>query len=245
MAKRRIAKFRVACQNLPRKRFLLSGKRQVRALVRLLNRRGVEIVALQEVYNGARDAFERNHPRWTIVSAPPNNRRRSGYEIGNSIAFRNDRWRILDQDFLHLDLPGAPRGLNLPVVLLKNRRTHARLVVICVHLPTKRRTRPEVRDALRAEIERYTRTLQEQKFAWVVLGDFNDRDSHRRFRKGRLAASAHVDQIITAKWRGLKVLRSFTRWRGVRGRISDHPLVMAKVRLKTRWKRQTSLPRAR
>lgn len=225
-------RFVVATLNLPsqvrgRKAGLYPHPKRTNAAVRLWNRLGVEIVALQELATMSRLTI-RARRRWSLVTTT--NDRFPRRKIGNGIAYRRDRWLLVGRDTIHVDTPTHRRGLRYPVVTLENRdEPTVRLVVIAVHVPTARdmgaalrvhRDHPKVaaaRNKINGQVLNVAETHVARGLPVLVAGDFNDGNVRDVYASWTVGAQHQVDQILGkgVKFKDKSVVTT--------GRISDHP----------------------
>lgn len=224
--------FIAATLNLPsqirgRKRHLYPHPKRTNAAVRLWNRLGVEVIAIQELATMSR-ATIRAHPRWGLLTTT--NDRFPLRRIGNGIAWRKDRWRLIGRDVIHVDTPTHKRGLRFPVAVLANiDEPTVRVVVIAVHIPTARdmgaalrvhRDHPRVvaaRNKLNGLVLNAAETHVARGLPVLIAGDFNDGNVRDVYASWTVGTQHQVDQILG---KGVK----FTAKNAAEvGRISDHP----------------------
>lgn len=224
--------FRMGTLNLPsqvrgKKANLYPHPRRTNRAVRLWNRLGVEVVALQELATMSRLTI-RARRRWGLVTTT--NDRFPLRKIGNGIAYRRDRWLLVGRDTIHVDTPTHKHGLRYPVVTLENRdEPTVRLVVIAVHIPTARdmgaalkvsRDHPRVvaaRNKLNGQVLNIAENHVARGLPVLVAGDFNDGNVRDVYQSWTVGAQHQVDQILgkRVKFTGKSAVTT--------GRISDHP----------------------
>lgn len=223
----------IATLNLPsqirgKKRNLYPHPLRTEAAIRLWNRNGVEVVALQELATMSRTQI-RARRRWGLVTTT--NDVFPFRRIGNGIAWRKDRWRHVARDVIHVETPTHPkRGLRYPVVRLRNiDEPTVELVVIAVHIPTavamgealrSHRDSPQVvarRNKINGQVLNEAQRYATAGLPVVIAGDFNDGNVRDVYASWTVGAQHQVDQILG---KGLK----FTSADAADvGRISDHP----------------------
>lgn len=247
-----------AALNLPsqvrgRKAGLWPHPKRTLEAIRLWNKHRVEVVTLAELATMSRLTI-RARTRWGLVTTT--NDRFPLRKVGNGIAWRKDRWRLIDRDVIHVDTPTHARGIKFPVALLENRdEPTVRLCVIAVHIPTRvavaealqPRTTPDsprvvaLRNKLNGVVLNYAESVVAHGIPVDISGDFND-GSHKVYESWKTAAQHQVDAALV-KGAGIAYddLGSVPL-----GRISDHP-AMPLCRLRLRIPRQAeglvALPR--
>lgn len=225
--------FKAATLNLPsqvrgHKAGLYPHPKRTNEAVRLWNRLGVQVVALQELATMSR-ATIRAHRRWQLATTT--NDIFPFRRIGNGVAWRKDEWRLLGRDTIHVLTPTHPkRGVRFPVVTLVNvDEPTVRLVVIAVHIPTatamgdalgKRRDSPEVvaaRTKINGQVLNVAQNYVARGLPVLIAGDFNDGHARSLYSSWTVGAQHQVDHIFG------KGLRFGNSEDVPTGRISDHP----------------------
>ena len=108
-----------------------NGASRVAAGKAKLEASGVDIVVLNEFESPQANVFL-GDPEWTLYRAAPNNTFRDGNTNGNAIAFKTADWKIVETTEI---LVPYQTTLHMPVVMLENLKTGARIRVIAVHNP--------------------------------------------------------------------------------------------------------------
>lgn len=219
-----------------RRSFAGSKTRMARA-VSLLKSNDVALVGLQEFQPVQRKMFLRMTRGWKVFSPR---------DPQDSIAWRASRFKLLRTT--SFKIPYFRTWRPMPVVVLRDRATGRKLVVISVHNPANKG--PVRKMAKRRAIAvgrelKMVKTMRRRTHAPVILmGDFNDRTRklYCRVTKHGLKASSrgvrgrHCRPSVVAgiDWIfGTKGIR-FTGHQRVHGglveRTTDHPLVLARVR---------------
>ena len=204
--------FRVATLNLPsqvrgRKSRLYPHPKRTREALRLWNRLGVEVVSLQELATVSRTQI-RARRRWGLVTTT--NDVFPFRKVGNGVAWRKDRWTLVDRDVIHVDTPTHPqRGLRYPIVRLRNiDEPTVHLVVIAVHIPTAvamgealrvHRDSPKViaaRNKLNGLVLNAAERYVTQGLPVLIAGDFNDGSVKDVYASWTVGAQHAIDQIL-------------------------------------------------
>ena len=217
------------------RRFAGSSRRMTRA-VGLLASNGVSLVGLQELQPEQRRMFLRKTRGWKLFSPR---------DPQDSIAWRKSRFRLVRATTFRI--PYFRTWRTMPAVVLRDRGTGRKVVVISVHNPADRgRLNRHKRraEAVRRELK-MVKVMRRRTHAPVILmGDFNDKSRAlycRVVRHGLKASSGGVrgrrcrpNQVAGIDWIfGTSGIR-FTGHQRVQGglvsRATDHPLVLARVR---------------
>lgn len=225
--------FKAATLNLPsqvrgHKAHLYPHPKRTNEAIRLWNRLGVQVVALQELATMSR-ATIRARRRWQLVTTT--NDIFPFRRIGNGVAWRKDEWRLLERETIHVVTPTHPkRGVRFPVVTLQNfDEPTVRLVVIAVHVPTavamgealgRHRDSPEVvaaRTKINGQVLNTAETYVAHGIPVLIAGDFNDGHARRLYASWTVGAQHQVDHIFG------KGVRFGPSEDVATGRISDHP----------------------
>lgn len=235
--------FVVATQNTPDKQdrpHWLARNQRAKAILALASKLGAEVLALQELATISR-TFLLHRRYWRLVSAPFNNVFRTT-SLGNSIAYRRRQWTLLDTDNIRVPMANRHRGLNMPVALLEDKDSEARVVVIAVHNPSNRPARlgPVTRRLAKGMEVAYAQRCIDAGLPVIVTGDFNQSDVSEFKAAGfKIAAQVGVDAVLT---HGCGI-RDGGVDTSLKGKASDHPLVWAKVRVPVHSKSPRSLPK--
>lgn len=207
---------------------LASGKWRMNHAVKLWNDQGVTVVTLSEFETPQRLALL-SHPRWAVFSAIPNNHFRDGNTMGNAIAWRKDVWELVDS--YSIPVPITSRRLYMAAVILRHRKTGLYSSFIAIHNPStgpiSGGSQADRENAKRIERD-YAARLVDLGLPVVLGGDFNEHDAAQAFPSLDRAVSAGVDFLFVdgAETKGARV-----KTKGVRGVLTDHPLVSALVGL--------------
>ena len=214
-----------------------SGEVRMRQAVQLLDTYGVDVVGLQELQRPQRQVLlEVAGDRYAVYSPPG--------DTENSIAWRRDRWAFVSADVVPIPyFHGNIR--DMPIVRLRDLTTGGDAIFVNVHNPADvhgnaARFRAE---AVRRELAVMTALSSQYDVPAFLTGDFNDRAGAfcALTAGGLLSASAGgshagrcappsrpgIDWIFGTRrstWTG-----SSTVWEPRQRRISDHPLVLARV----------------
>lgn len=206
---------------------MMSGPSRMRKTMRLWREHGITVVALTELETPQAKVIERR-PRWGLHRAEPNNRFHNGNEMGNGLAWRSDLLQFVEA--LDLDVPIVGRTLHMPVVLLLEPVSASRFAVMTVHNPS-RGPISGGSDADRARCKAmqrgYAEQLADAGIPLIVAGDFNEVDAHRDLPDLELGFRSGVDFVMGA---GVTFRGGHTVG-GVKGVLSDHPLVAAVARI--------------
>ena len=227
--------FIAASLNLPsqvrgKKANLYAHPKRTRAAIRLWNAQRVEVVSLQELATMSRTQI-RARRRWGLVTTT--NDIFPFRRIGNGVAWRKDRWRLLGRDTIHVVTPTHPkRGVRFPVVTLQNRdEPTVRLVFIAVHIPTAvamgqalrlRKDSPGViaaRTKINAQVLAVANRYVARGLPVIIAGDFNDGHVRTLYPGWAVGAQHQVDHVMGKGVRFGPDLDIPT------GRISDHPMM--------------------
>lgn len=211
------------------------SERRMGHAVSLLARNYVDIVGLQELQRVQRRSFLRRTKHWRIFSPR---------DPQDSIAWRPWRFRLLRSSTL--SVPYFRKDRPMPVVVLRDKATGQRLVVISVHNPAGRDMRKRRARALARELRMVETMRRRTRAPVILLGDFNDKS--RQFycrvtrngltassrgvpgRRCRPSAVAGIDWIL-----GTNRVRFLAHQRvqgGLVARATDHPFVLARARLR-------------
>jgi murein DD-endopeptidase MepM/ murein hydrolase activator NlpD/endonuclease/exonuclease/phosphatase family metal-dependent hydrolase len=216
---------------------MASGPTRTRWAARLLNQHGVDVVGLQEFQPPQHEAFTATAGATFAVFPGPGPH--------NAIAWRRATFELVDTDRVAIPyFNGQPVGM--PLVRLRHRSSGQEVIVINVHNPADTRSHPRQGRwraiAKRREIRLAHRLHDRHGLPVFVVGDMNETASYfcAMTRRGPMisAAGGHhqagcsppqptlIDQIYgtaPAEFSGYTVDRSTL------GRVSDHPLVFARV----------------
>jgi hypothetical protein len=212
---------------------------RMRGAIELLDRYAVEVVGLQEFEPPQRRALLILAGNRYAVYSP-------GGDTANSIAWRRDRWALVSADSFPIPYHGG-RARQMPIVRLRHLGTGQDSIFVNVHnpadtarFPSNARFRAE---SLRRETAMSRSLSSRYDLPIFFVGDFNDRT--RAFCQltsgGVLTAAAggsNSNRCIVPSYKGIDWIfgSQQVRWAGhsavrrstVR-RISDHPLVVARV----------------
>ena len=216
-----------------------SGTVRMVPAVQLLRDSAVDIVGLQELETIQATAFKKLATEYRLYSPPKDTR--------DSIAWRKDKFDLVATDGVRI--PYRENWRTMPVVLLRDKVTKRRVIVMSVHNVAGSEATWVHRRAvsLRNELA----TIQELKTTWRVpvlfVGDFNDRTESfycKMLTNNLLSSSvwwttptcalpsrAGIDWIFgSPSWR-------FTGYLKLQGGLvaeaSDHPFVVARVTRRT------------
>jgi endonuclease/exonuclease/phosphatase family metal-dependent hydrolase len=218
-----------------RKRFAGSGRRMHLA-ISLLKSNHVSLVGLQELQGGQRKMFLRRTKGWRIHSPAS--------DPQDSIAWRSSRFRLVRTGAFRIPYFRTPRPM--PVVVLRDRATGRKLVIISVHNPrgSSRKMRKHRSVAVSREVRKVRALARADRAPVILMGDFNDRSRKlfcRVTRHGLKASSGGIrgrhcrpSQAAGIDWIfGTRKIRFLAHQRvlgGLVARTTDHPLVLARVR---------------
>ena len=118
-------------------------------------------------------------PEWTLYRADPNNVFRDGNTNGNAVAFKTADWKIVETTEI---LVPYQTTLHMPVVMLENLNTGARIRVIGVHNPAstaKAGNQQASRNNARSiEISAMQQLrADDPDVPILILGDMNERET--------------------------------------------------------------------
>ena len=220
-----------------------NGASRVAAGKAKLEANGVDIVVLNEFESPQANVFL-GDSEWTLYRADPNNVFRDGNSNGNAIAFKSADWKIVQTTEI---LVPYKTTLHMPVVMLENLDTHARIRVIAVHNPAstaKAGNQQGSRNNARAiEID----AMQQLRAAdpdvpILILGDMNERETVfcsftgtgflHSSAGGSVGGGCRPPRHGPVDWIFSTLDLDFTGQyidTSTLGRISDHPMVMADV----------------
>ena len=221
------------------KRGFAGSRRRMGHVVSLLGANGVSVVGLQELQPIQRASFLRRTRGWRIHSPKG--------DPQDSVAWRSSRFRLLRAT--SFKVPYFRRMRRMPIVVLKDRATGRKLVVISVHNPANKGSKAKMRKRRAAGVRRELAMVKHMRRTTrapvILMGDFNDK--RRRFfchmtRQGLKASSrgnpgrrgcrksevAGIDWIFST--RGIKFTGHQRVQGGLVARTTDHPLVLARVR---------------
>ncbi len=214
-----------------------SGDVRMRKAVELLDRYAVDVVGLQEFQRPQRQAMlDAAGDRYALYSPPG--------DTENSVAWRRDRWAFVSADTMPIPyFHGNIR--DMPIVRLRDLATGGEAIFANVHNPADvhgpaGRWRAE---AIRRELAVMTSLSTQYDVPAFLTGDFNDRTNAfcGLTSGGVLTASAggsHAGRCVPPKRAGIDWIFGTSRstWAGSsvvrtsqQSRISDHPLVLARV----------------
>jgi murein DD-endopeptidase MepM/ murein hydrolase activator NlpD len=216
---------------------MASGPTRARWAVRLLDRRGVDVVGLQEFQSPQHRAFTATGGAAFGVFPGPGPH--------NAIAWRRSVFDLVDTTRVGIPYFDG-QIVPMPVVRLRHRGSGQEVVVINVHNPADTRSHPHQGRwrtiAKHREIRLAHRLHRTQGLPVFVVGDMNETTSYfcDITRPGVMVSAAGggnqgrcnppnptlIDQIFgttPAEFSGYTVARRTV------GKISDHPLVLAQV----------------
>ena len=236
-------RFRVSSFNVPETRrasLLTSREARANRVLNLLRDNNVSAASVQESGTYLQAAAA-SRDAWRSTWAPHNSFV-NGRRIGNGIVFRRASLRLLDSHDLRVPMPGAPRGLNIPVRLFEYRSDsgeRARFAMISFHAPTRRADPSDTtRRALRQTLLRYIQRCHRRGIPVVLAGDANDGAYAQHFRPALKVASHHVvDWILVS--REIRVHGEFSRSAPL---LSDHHAIMAAISVPVRAETPRQLP---
>lgn len=144
------------------------GKGRARITSRLIERKTIDLIALQEVQADQLLVFKHELQRYRIWP---------GYQLGRAglrlqIAWRTSRFELLDTGTLVTKFDG--RNRPVPWVLLRNHATQRRIYVLNLHNSPRRMERE--RDLATGRQIKLVRALRRTGISVLVLGDFNERE---------------------------------------------------------------------
>jgi len=211
---------------------------RMRWAIELFDRYGVAVVGLQE--------FEPLQKRALLAMAGDR------YEVyspkgdtANSIAWHRGRFALVDADTFTIPyFEGKPR--EMPIVRLRDRVTGQDSIFLNVHNPADTKRHPNQaryrREAVRRERATIGSLASRYELPIYFMGDLNAR--HGVFCTltadgilGAAAGGSHHGRCRPPAYRGIDwIFGARTAWAGhwevrdsVKGRVSDHPLVLAQV----------------
>lgn len=217
---------------------LPDGEVRLRRSMPWLYQHGVSVVGFQEMQQSQYDTFRAlAGDRWGSYSDQE--------DTENAIAWRTKDWRLVSARTV--PVPYFVNERPMPLVVLENKRTGQRFAMLNVHNPANTREfgdREERRfAALRKEI-RLLRHLDERGIALVFTGDLNDREQAfcdltagglMHSASGGVAEPCEPPQPPQIDWIfGNDPVRFDDYVVDERPRatgMSDHPMVLAQVRL--------------
>ncbi|RYP88650.1 hypothetical protein EKO23_01810 [Nocardioides guangzhouensis] len=215
-----------------------NSRQRMRWAVQLLDRYGVGVVGFQELEPPQRNAFLAfARDRYSVFS--PHG------ETSNSIAWHRGRWAFVSGSSFTIPYFNGQKR-HMPMVRLRDVLTGLDSIFLNVHNPADTKRFPAQarfrREAVRREVA-IVRSLDARYSVLIfITGDFNERhDLYCAMTAGgRLSAAAGgsdsstcrppkyegIDWIFgtNAAWRAHGVLK-----RGIAGKVTDHPLVLAQV----------------
>jgi murein DD-endopeptidase MepM/ murein hydrolase activator NlpD len=216
---------------------MASGPTRTRWAVRLLNHHGVDVVGLQEFQPPQHRAFaSAAHSAWAVSPGPGPH---------NAIAWRRATFELLDTASVGIPYFDG-QIVRMPVVRLRHRSGGQEVIVINVHNPADTPSHPRQGKwraiAKHREIRLAHRLHDRHGLPVFVVGDMNETISYfcDMTRPGAMRSGAGgdhqtrcnppdptlIDQLFgtaPAEFHGYTVDRSTL------GRVSDHPLVLARV----------------
>jgi hypothetical protein len=213
------------------------GPVRTRWAIRLLDRRGVDLVGLQEFQAPQHRAFTAaTRGAWGVFPRPGPH---------NAIAWRRARFDPVATDTGAIPyFDGQP--VRMPIVRLRHRATGRQLILLNVHNPADTRAHPNQGRwraiAKRREITLAHKLLRNQQIPVFVVGDMNEKQTyfcditepgalvsaaggsnHRRCAPPRPTLIDQIYGPTSIQFHG------YTVDRRTLGRISDHPLILARV----------------
>jgi endonuclease/exonuclease/phosphatase family metal-dependent hydrolase len=217
---------------------MASGPTRIRWAVRLLNRHRVDVVGLQEFQSPQHRAFTAAaRGAWAVFPGPGPH---------NSIAWRRNSFTLTGSTRVPIPyFDGQP--VRMPVVRLRHNGSGQELLVVNVHNPADTRTHPRQgrwrRIAKQRESSLVHRLRRDHGLPVFLVGDMNETTSYHcaltasglitsaagGSRTGRSCTPPRrtlIDQILATR---PARFTEYTVDRGPLGRISDHPLVLARV----------------
>lgn len=220
-----------------------SSQERMRWAVEALDRHGVEVVGLQELQLPQHRELRRIASDRYATWFPPG-------DTLNSIAWRRDRWAFVSADTFQIPyFEGRLR--DVPIVRLRQLSTGQDAIFINVHNPADTARHPNQErfraDALRREVAVANALTAAYDVPVFLTGDFNHRAPAfcALTAGGVLTASAggsNADRCVPPRpaqidwifgsarstWTSHSIVRT-----GIQGRITDHPLVVAKALITT------------
>lgn len=225
--------FTAVTLNLPsqvrgHKSWLYKHPKRTNEAVRLWNHLDAEVVCLQELATVSRTQI-RARRRWALATTT--NDVFPFRRVGNGIAWRKDRWRLIGRNTIHVATPTHPkRGIRFPVVTLQHiDEPTVRLAVISVHVPTASAMGEALRHdkdstvvaaarrKINGQILNVAETLMARGIPVLIGGDFNDGHARNLYASWTVGAQHQVDHIFG------KGVRFGSSEDVPTGRISDHP----------------------
>jgi hypothetical protein len=224
-----------------------SGPERIARAVRLLDQHSVDVVGFQEFQMDQFEEFYRlAGDRYGVYPGGLNRR-----AVQNSIAWKTDAWQFVDGRAVPIPYFDGIEWA-MPVVLLQNKLTGQMAYFANFHNPaTNRRHRGNDKwraEAMRREIALANTIHAESGLPLFITGDMNERDDYfcpmaeqapmKAANGGKskdgvctMPPAPGVDWIFGAKRRGkfVSFLRDDSR---LVDRTSDHPMIVADVRLK-------------
>jgi murein DD-endopeptidase MepM/ murein hydrolase activator NlpD/endonuclease/exonuclease/phosphatase family metal-dependent hydrolase len=219
---------------------MASGSTRTRWALRLLERHGVDVVGLQEFQSPQHRAFTTATTRgaWGVFPGPGPH---------NAIAWLRSSFTLTGSTRVPIPyFDGQP--VRMPVVRLRHHASGQQLLVVNVHNPADTAAHPRQgrwrRMAKHREVSLVHRLHREHGLPVFLVGDMNETTSYHcaATASGLMTSAAGgshtgrsctpprptlIDQILAtrpARFTG------YTVDRGPVGRVSDHPLVLARVR---------------
>jgi murein DD-endopeptidase MepM/ murein hydrolase activator NlpD len=210
---------------------------RTRWAIRLLNRRGVDVVGLQEFQAPQHRAFTAAaRGSWRVFPGPGPH---------NAIAWRRTAFDLVATDTVAIPYFDGQR-VRMPIVRLRHRATGQQLILLNVHNPADTRAHPNQGRwraiAKRREITLAHKLLRNHRLPVFVVGDMNEKQSYfcDITEPGALVSAAGgsnhgacapprptlIDQIYgpaSVRFHGYTVNHRTL------GRISDHPLILTRV----------------
>jgi endonuclease/exonuclease/phosphatase family metal-dependent hydrolase len=216
-----------------------SGATRMVATVELLRQNAVDVVGLQELEKPQKRAFQELAGETYRVYSPPNDPR-------DSIAWRRSRFALVGTDGVRI--PYKENVRTMPVVILRDRLTGKRTIVMSVHnvagagdLWVKRRA-----ISVRRELAKIAELRTATGLPVLFVGDFNDRSQrfYCRMAANELPSSSVWWQTVPPAtcelprragidWIFGNPGLAFTGYLKLDGGLvdeaSDHPFVVARV----------------
>ncbi|RYU14793.1 peptidoglycan DD-metalloendopeptidase family protein [Nocardioides iriomotensis] len=216
-----------------------SSQERMRATVQLLDEHAIDVIGFQELQPIQAEEFRRLAGSTYELHSPPG-------DTENSIAFRTARFEFVAADTVAIPYFNG-RIRQMPIVRLRDRTTNQDSIFINVHNPANTSRFPNQAahraEAVRRQVELVRSLRQRYAIPTFLTGDLNDRrDAFCGLTAGGvLAASAGgnggsscsppadagIDWILGSP--DVRLIGHESLSAGIRGEVSDHPLVTTSV----------------